>query len=188
MVERVTTPSSMNNAASLLVLIGPRGAGKSLVGAMVAERLGIDFVDTDELVEARAGCSIAALFHRGGEAAFRAVESHVISDLRADRPGVVATGGGAVLSPANRSRLRALGPRAWLTAAPEVLAERIAGSDRPSLTGGSPSDEIEAVVHQRAPIYRELATWTVDTSERRPEEVCDELEHLWRDLQDHHLR
>ncbi|HWP34554.1 MAG TPA: shikimate kinase, partial [Thermodesulfobacteriota bacterium] len=90
-----------------LVLVGLMGAGKSAVGRALAARLGRPFVDTDALVEARAGRPIPAIFAAGGEAAFRALEREVVAEVASRGGQVIATGGGAVVDPASRAALRA---------------------------------------------------------------------------------
>ena len=171
-----------------LVLVGARGAGKSTVGAELAMRVGAQFVDTDGLVAMRAGMSIARLFAERGEAAFRDAERTVIATLDPATRQVVACGGGAVADPENARRLAAMGPVVWLTARSSVLASRIEGSDRPSLTGAPIEEEIGELLAARSGAYHALATWTVDTEGRTPEEISDELEQLWRGVQDHDVR
>src|SRR5690349_5397855 len=86
----------------LISLIGMPGGGKSTVGRQLARRLGVDFIDTDAVIEQRAGISIPELFARDGEPAFRAIETDVLQTVARERQGVLATGGGIVLAPANR--------------------------------------------------------------------------------------
>jgi shikimate kinase len=177
------------SAPPSLFLIGPRGAGKSTAGRRAAARLGVPFTDADEAVEQRAGCSIAALFAGpGGEAAFRALERSVMMELLRSRGRVVGSGGGCVLDPEVRRGLRRSGRAVWLTADPVVLARRIRGSDRPSLTGASPAQEVAAVARQREPLYRECAARTLDTGPLTVQEVVDVIEQLWAVLPHHHLR
>ncbi len=164
---------------SCLVLIGPRGAGKSAAGRRVALRLGWDFVDTDALIEAR-GRTIAELFAAEGEAGFRVVEARTISALRPTRDTVVATGGGVVLDAANRAHLATLGPVIYLHAAPTLLVARIAGSDRPALTDADPLTEMRQVLAAREPLYRELAGHVVDTGALDVEAVATHLAALAR--------
>jgi len=142
-----------------VALIGARGAGKSAVAPLLAARLGVGCVDTDALVEARAGRTIPELFAAG---AFRAWERRVVAEaLRAER-GVVALGGGAVLDPS-------FDATGWivvrLTAAPAVLARRLLAdpSPRPSLTGAPPHVEVAEVCASREARYRELAQLTIAT-------------------------
>lgn len=112
-------------------LMGFMGSGKTTVGRILATRLGWDFVDTDQLVEERSGMAIPELFATHGEAGFRALETEVIREVsRGDRQ-VIATGGGAVLDPANRLALRMAGVVVHLKASPELLWRRVSNSDRP---------------------------------------------------------
>jgi shikimate kinase len=118
-----------------ILLCGLMGAGKSSVGRALAERLGWRFVDTDALVEARAGSSVAQLFEREGEAGFRTREREVLRSLSASGC-VIALGGGSVEAAENREILAAKGRLVWLDARPETLVERIgAGAGRPLLAG-----------------------------------------------------
>lgn len=157
-----------------LVLIGLMGAGKSTVGPLVARRLGRGFVDADAALEAHAGRPIPEIFAADGEAAFRRLESEVLTTLlrRDDRP-VIGAGGGAVLSEHNRALLRA--ERAavvWLHADPQVLAGRVGdGGGRPLLAGGAAS-ALERLAAERDPAYRDAATHRVDAAVL-PEQVCE---------------
>lgn len=171
-----------------LVLIGPRGVGKSSIAEALSVRLGLPALDTDRLVERAAHTSVFQLFAARGEEGFRRLEREVIASVEPGEPIILATGGGAVLSPSTRAHLRRLGAVIWLTAKPSILAGRIAGSARPSLTGRPPAEEIEEIMSKREPLYRDLANWTVDTGDRTIEEVCDELEQFWRRLPSHDLR
>lgn len=154
-----------------VVLIGYRGTGKTTVGRLVAARFGLPFFDTDALVEARADHSIPAIFAVGGEAEFRTLEREVCAGL-ADADGVIATGGGAVLDPANVEALRR-GARVFLLeGAPEDLAARCARGDRPPLTALPPLDEVRIVLAARADAYRAAADHCVWTGCRSPEEVA----------------
>lgn len=170
-----------------LVLIGYRGTGKSSLAQMLAARLGWKWVDTDALVEAQAGCSIAEIFARQGEPAFRDLESAALARLAASDRTVVATGGGIVLREANRSVLRALGPVVWLMATPQTILARLAQDPttrdrRPNLTPLGGAAEIEQLLAARRPLYGELARFAVDTDERTPGQLADEiLAHLFPD-------
>ena len=122
---------------SHLVLVGLMGAGKTTVGERCAQLLGRPFVDTDALVESLTGSTVAEIFECFGEARFRAEEHRAVEDACASpEPLVISCGGGAVMDPENRARLRANGFVVWLAASPEVLAARVGSGDgRPLLRG-----------------------------------------------------
>jgi shikimate kinase len=167
----------------LVFLIGPRGSGKSTVARLLAERLGWDWVDADDLLERRAGRSIRALFAAEGEAGFRAREAALLEELCGLRRHVVATGGGVVLRPASRELLRASGWVVWLSADADTLWARMQGDAttaerRPNLSGGG-RDEVVAVLRQREPLYRACAHLTVSTAERTPAEVASLVMGHW---------
>ena len=121
-----------------LVLVGLSGSGKSTVGRLVAGRLGLAVRDTDRLIEQRTSDSVAALFATRGEAAFRDLEEQAVADVCA-QPCVAAMGGGAVLRPANRARMRCGNLVVWLDTPAAILASRLArhthGEERPLLRG-----------------------------------------------------
>jgi shikimate kinase len=174
--------------SQVIALVGLRGAGKTTVGALLAERLGWRFVDTDALVEARAGVTIAEIFAHQGEPAFRALEREAGLATLCEERVVVATGGGAVLDEAVRARLAQVFT-VWLQAPIPELAARIErGAGRPSLTGQAPADELPVVLAARADYYHACASAKVDNGEREAREVCDDIELLWRGLPDHDLR
>lgn len=171
---------SIDPNATRVFLIGYRGCGKSTVGRLLAERLGWESIDSDDVVEAEAGKAIAEIFADEGEPAFRELEERVVAELAARERTVVSLGGGAVLRGTTRQRLAAAGPVFWLTAPAETLAARIAGDAttgdrRPSLTGLSGLAEVERVLTEREPIYRECATVAIDADGRPPDEIADEI-------------
>ncbi|QSZ67569.1 bifunctional shikimate kinase/shikimate dehydrogenase [Methanofollis aquaemaris] len=155
-----------------VVLIGYRGTGKSTVGRILADRLGLPFYDTDAMVEARAGRSIPAIFAGEGEEGFRALECAVVADL-AGVDGIVATGGGAVLDPANVAALRRGGRVVLLEADAETIAERTTGSDRPPLTPLPLTDEVAALLARRRPYYCAAADFAFSTAGLTPAETAD---------------
>lgn len=140
-----------------IVLVGPMGAGKSAVGRVVADRLGRPFLDADDEIERAAAMPIPEIFARDGEAFFRAREAEVIARLLAERPGVMATGGGAWMAPANREAIDASGISAWLDAPVEVLWQRLrrarARGGRPLLATLDPRATLAALVAERSPVY-----------------------------------
>ena len=171
-----------------LVLIGSRGSGKTSLGRLLAERISLQFVDTDDVIRQLAGESIEAMFERGEEPRFRQLEHDVIHSLESTTRAVVATGGGVVVDPRNRSVLRRLGCVVLLLAPTSVLAARISGTARPSLTGKPPTTELEEVFRRREPAYRETAHCVLYTGASGLEETCDELQQLWTDFEGHNIR
>jgi shikimate kinase len=170
----------MNLDNRSIFLIGYRGTGKSTVAELLAERLGWDWIDADDEIERRAGKSIAAIFAEEGEAAFRELESDVVAELCRRRRTVVALGGGAVLSEANRTAIRSAGVVVWLRATVETLAGRLAADEktarrRPDLTKTGGFREIETVMATREPIYRACATFEVDTEGKTPGDIVEEV-------------
>lgn len=141
------------------VLIGYRCSGKSAAGRRLADAWNLPFVDTDAMVEERAGISIYQIFKTQGEAEFRRIEREVLQSLPSDRPQVVAAGGGIVTTPLNRERLRDLGVVVFLHASPDIIRKRMRRREledgpSPSLTGRNWKDEVEDVLAQRLPLYR----------------------------------
>ncbi len=165
----------MSDAPRHLVLVGLMGAGKTTVGRRCAARLGRTFVDTDELVEAVVGRTVAEIFATEGETAFRALEHTAVEDAcAAPEPIVIACGGGAVLDPANRAALTAHGFVVWLQAASDRLAARVgAGDDRPLLRGGPAEPQLERLAVLRSDLYASVADAVVTTDECDVEQVVD---------------
>ena len=157
-----------------LVLVGAMGAGKTTVGRIVAEALGADFLDTDQVVEREAGRSVAEIFVDEGEARFRELEREAVADALATHEGVLALGGGAVLDEATRERLdghRVVFLRVGLSDA----ASRVGlGVSRPLLLGNV-RGRIKQLLDERAPIYEAVAVRTVDTDGLTPRQVADQV-------------
>lgn len=169
-----------------LTFVGYRGSGKSAVGSAIAVRLGWPFVDADSEIERREGRSIAAIFASEGEQHFRKVEEDVVGELLKEDNRVIATGGGAVLSPVTRERLKTGGPVIFLKVTPETAEKRIAAdgttvSRRPPLTSLPSRVEIETLMAQREPFYQECASFTVNADRKSVPELVDTiLEELSR--------
>lgn len=160
-----------------IVLTGFRGTGKTTVGRIVADRLGIPFIDTDKLIEERAGMKIPAIFRDRGEAAFRDLERQVIASLPRDGI-VVSAGGGAILDPANVAHLRRGSLVFLLGADDETIIRRIGGSDRPSLTGRPLSEEVGELLRVRKAAYIRAADFCISTSGKSPAEAAGEMTRL----------
>ncbi len=140
------------------------GSGKSTIGRMLAEELGMNFVDTDEELVERTGVAISVIFDTEGEKGFRQREAKLISELSALEGSVIATGGGAVLLPENRSCLRESGLVVYLQADIEVLYERTKNSKtRPLLVGQDIRKKLSEILQQRGSLYLETAHLTVKT-------------------------
>ncbi len=155
----------------IVYLIGPRGCGKSTVGRSVAEYLAWPFADTDDVVQARAGCTVAQMVERDGWDVFRAAESAALqacTQEAQDSPMVLATGGGMVLAEENRLYMRAHGMVCFLQVPEAELVRRLSHrpdmAQRPSLTGQDIISEIHTVLEQRLPLYTATAHLEVDAS------------------------
>ena len=176
-----------------IVLTGFMGSGKSRIGREVAERLGWPLADMDDMIVARAGKPIPAIFAEDGEAAFRAIETSICQELGSTTGHVIATGGGALLNPANRLALEAGGTVICLEARPEVLVRRLAGDrDRPLLAGALPSaasdgpeeslaERIGSLLARRAAAYASLP-YHLDTSDLAPEAAAERVLGIAADL------
>lgn len=138
-----------------LVLVGLSGSGKSTIGRVLATRLGMPLLDTDRLIEDTAAASVADIFERRGEEVFRDLEQAAVADA-CGRAAVVATGGGAVLRPANRRAMRRGNLVVWLDAPVAMLARRLAthtdGEERPLLRGDT-EQRLRVLWRERRPLY-----------------------------------
>ena len=145
-----------------IVLVGIMGAGKSTVGKILADRLGMQFIDADQEIERAAGCTITDFFEKYGEVEFRKGEERVISRILAGEPCVLATGGGAFMSEATRLLIKKMATSVWLRVSFEVLAKRLEKrSDRPLLQTTDPQQTLKALIKKRYPIYND-ADFIVD--------------------------
>jgi shikimate kinase len=147
-----------------IFLVGMMGAGKTTLGRALAQRLGREFVDTDRLLVERTGVVVATIFDIEGEEGFRRRESCLLAELAGREDLVVATGGGAILSPANRELMRSRGTVVYLRARLESLWERTRhDSSRPLLKTPDPRATLAELLATREPLYREAAHIVVDT-------------------------
>lgn len=152
------------------------GSGKTTVGRLLARRLGWGYLDSDEQVCRNTGKTVAEIFERRGEAAFRAEERKALAQATSsDRPVVVAVAGGAVLDPENRRRLRQAGTIVWLRARVRTLADRVGeGVGRP-LLGKDPAAALTRLYTQRRPLYADLADLVIDVDRLTPEEAVEQI-------------
>lgn len=164
-----------------ILLIGFMGAGKSTVGRLVAEKLGMPFVDLDALVEHDDGRSIGEIFEQDGERTFRALEARALETLESAPPTVVGCGGGVVLSDANRVLLKRLGIVVYLrVTAAETLARVGDDSTRPLLAGAGGALVAVSLLEAREALYSAVADVSVDTVGRTPEEVAGQVVEVVR--------
>lgn len=169
-----------------LVLVGLMGAGKSAIGRIVAQQLGLPFIDTDTEIERVSRMSISELFAAYGEEEFRALETRVIKRLLRTGPRVVSTGGGAFINEKTRKQIERGGVSVWLSADLDVLWERVNKRDhRPLLKTETPKQTLQDLMDKRYPIYG-LADITVQSRDVRKEVIANEvltsvIEHFGKD-------
>jgi len=161
-----------------LYLVGLMGAGKTTVGRQLAKRLGRRFVDSDHEIEARTGVRIPTIFEIEGEAGFRQRETQVIAELACEQGLVVATGGGAVLKPENRTYLRQSGCVVYLCVPPLQLYERTRHDhNRPLLKVADPLARLRELYEQRDPLYREVADIVAESTGGGSHHMVKLIEH-----------
>lgn len=163
-----------------LVLIGYRCTGKTTIGEILAEKLGWPLVDTDTLIQERAGKSIDEIVAAGGWEAFRDAETAVVKDVASGDRQVVSAGGGAVLREENRKALKAAGRVVLLRADAETIWSRMQGdartaAQRPDLTDKGGIAEIRHLLEERAEVYRTTADFAISTDRYEPNEVAGRI-------------
>lgn len=147
-----------------IACVGLPGSGKSTVGRQLARRLGLQFLDSDQVIEQRIGCSIREFFEREGEASFRDLEELVIDELTLGAACVLSSGGGAVLRPANRRHLRERTQVVYLHSSPEEVFRRLRhDQNRPLLQVTDPLVRLRELYIARDPLYRETAHFVIET-------------------------
>ncbi len=160
-----------------VVLVGYRGTGKSAVGQLLAEQLGLRVVSLDAELQGMAGKSIPEVVQEVGWPGFRDLEEQVVAKSASQDGQVIDCGGGVIEREANFARLRAAGLVVWLKASTATIVNRIQGdTQRPSLTGAkSFTDEVEEVLQRRTPLYRRIAHYEIDTDGRTIEDIAAEI-------------
>ena len=163
-----------------IVLIGYRCCGKTSTGRILAEKLGREFIDTDELIIDSAGCSIDEIVSGYGWQHFREIEKRVIKDVSSRENVVIATGGGVIINEENVENLRSSGFVVWLFADIDTIGKRLntdmtSAENRPSLTGDDPFDEINKVLEERKSLYLKASDMSVDTAQLNIGEVADAI-------------
>jgi shikimate kinase len=167
-----------------IALIGFRATGKSLISRHLAEKLGLELVDMDEELVARLGQDISTWVGKHGWESFRDAESELLTNLSRRKRLVLDTGGGIVLRAANRKMLKECFLVVWLKAAPETIHSRLVldpktSSNRPPLTGLSLEEEIQRVLEQRFPLYRETADLDLVTEEKSLPDLVSFVQAFW---------
>jgi shikimate kinase len=165
-----------------IFLIGPMGSGKTAVGRQLARMLDLEFIDSDVEIEARTGVDIPLIFEKEGEAGFREREREAIEALTARDGIVLATGGGAVLKPANRENLTQRGCVVYLqTSVDQQLDRTRHGRQRPLLYTSDPRAKLRDLLAERQPLYESTADLIVSTDGRRVQAVAEEIARLLAD-------
>jgi shikimate kinase len=148
----------------LIIVVGLPGSGKTTIGRQMGRRLGLPFLDSDNVIEQRLGCTIREFFDREGEERFRDIEQNVIDDLSKHHHGVLSTGGGSVLREVNRQNLHARGKVVYLRSTPEEVFRRLKHDlQRPLLQVTDPQEKLRTLFNARDPLYREAAHYVFDT-------------------------
>ncbi|MAE35515.1 MAG: shikimate kinase AroK [Oceanospirillaceae bacterium] len=157
-------------------LIGPMGAGKSTIGRMLSQELKYEFFDSDKVIEERCGADIPWIFDKEGELGFREREESVIDELTQQKGIVLSTGGGAVLRSENRQHLASRGTVIYLcTSVDQQLARTARDRNRPLLQTADPEAVLRKLFAERDPLYRSVADIIIETDQRNPRWVIQEL-------------
>ena len=168
----------------MFVLVGLPGSGKSTVGRHLARKLNLPFIDSDHAIEQRLGCSIREFFEVEGEERFRDIESEVIDQLTQGPNGVLSTGGGTVIRPLNRERLRERGIVFYLRTSPEDVFRRLRhDQSRPLLQVADPLVRLRELFEVRDPLYTQTAHHVIEST--RPH-VGALLQMILKKLELHH--
>lgn len=153
--------------AKPIVMVGLMGAGKTKIGGLLADALGLPFVDADHEIELSAGCTIAEIFAQYGEPTFRDLERKVITRLLSEKLRVIAPGGGALMNEETAALVKSSSTSIWLYADLDVLVERTGRNNkRPLLQGGDPREILQGLMDKRYPSYAKAdITVTTDAAE-----------------------
>lgn len=163
-----------------LWLIGMMGSGKSQIGAEIAARRNVKFLDSDDMVEAIAGMNVERIFEIEGEAGFRRRESEVVLAAASETEAVVATGGGVVTVGANVLVMKQSGTVVWLKATVETLAERLEEvTNRPLLAGTDKQSALAKLLDERFNAYSGAADFTIETDQLQLAEIVSLAEAMW---------
>lgn len=163
-----------------IALIGFMGTGKSSVGQLAAAQLHFTFLDTDHVIEARAGKTISEIFAEQGEPAFRELERKIVGELVTRKKTVISTGGGLPINPENLASLKIHSLVVCLWASPEKIWERVRNqTHRPILNEADPLAKIRRLLEERAPYYRQ-ADVLLNTEMRSVKDVAQQVVHQFQ--------
>ena len=170
----------MDTSRHNIYLVGLMGSGKTTIGRSLARRMGRAFYDSDNEIVQRTGVRIPVIFEMEGEAGFRRREVQVIGELADEGGVVVATGGGAILDPANRAAMKASGWVVYLDVPTPVLLERTRhDTNRPLLQVQDPGARLDSLRAERDPLYREVADYIVDGSRLNSNGAVSKILTAW---------
>ena len=179
----IDTPSNFGLGSTNIFLVGLMGAGKTTVGKLIARHLNRPFIDSDHEIEKRTGVNIPLIFELEGEAGFRTREAAIIEELTGQRNIVLATGGGAILSPRNRDNLRRNGTVIYLRAKVGDLWQRTRhDKNRPLLQTADPQAKLKVLFAQRDPLYCEIADIIVDSGAQSVHALVHQIEEQLKQL------
>ena len=166
-------PANLNRP---IVIVGMMGAGKSYIGKLLADKLGLEFYDSDRLIEKKAGCSIPEIFRRDGEAKFRSVEAATIQELLQNNACVIATGGGAVMNGVTLDMILDRGICVWIKAGSALLLKRVRKNhNRPLLQTQDPEAVLQKLIEEREALYKK-AHIHIESIEDQPQTVLNTLD------------
>jgi len=161
-----------------IILVGFMGAGKSVVGKLLAKKLNIDFVESDEMIETREKMPIKDIFEKKGEPYFRKVEKEIVKEASLRKNSVISAGGGAIIDEDNFKNLKSSGIIICLKASPETILKRIKDlKTRPLLNVPDPKKQIEELLEKRKPYYNK-ADFSIETDELNSEQVVKKIMDL----------
>ncbi len=159
---------------TLIVLVGVPGAGKTTVGRLLAKSLAQEFFDSDQVIETQTGKSVSDIFTQDGEPVFRQLEHDVIGQLLGKENAIVALGGGALSNADTRNHVKSA-TTIWLVAGLTQTVDRVGMNRNRPLLLGNVRGQLAELMTAREPLYREVATLTIDTSKLTPEEVVENI-------------
>ncbi len=171
---------SDSSAGKNLILVGFMGTGKTTLGRVLARKLGFQFIDTDNLIEKKAGKTVSRIFEEDGESAFRDMERQAVDEWIPRNGAVVACGGGLVMGKGMLDKLRLLGVVVCLFASPETILARVSRNDqRPLLRSDDPLERIQKLLRERLPVYMQAGAGIL-TDNRTEVDIIKSILRIYR--------